>query len=317
MTLKILAGSANVPLSENIAKSLGVPRSQVLLERFPDSELHVEIQESVRGADVYIVQPTCPPVDEHLLELLLVGDACRRAGASHLTAVMPYFGYARQDRRSRGREPLSVRLIADLIHASGFQRVVAVDLHSHAVESAFAIPVEHVSAVSLLAEAARSSIRGDAVIVSPDLGAVKMAERYAKLLDLPVAIIHKSRISGEEVIVQQIVGEIRNKEVLVIDDMISTGGTIEKAIKSLVEAGCSPSGVKVLATHGLLVGPAGQRLRPLPIERMFISDSVPAPESFPAPLRVVSLASLLAKTIQHLHRQESLGDLIVRSKGSP
>jgi len=304
MNLKILSGSANVPLSENIAKTLGVRRSQVLLERFPDSELHVEIQESVRGADVYIVQPTCPPVDEHLLELLLMGDACRRAGASHLTAVIPYFGYARQDRRSRGREPLSVRLIADLINASGFQRVVAVDFHSHAVESAFAVP--------LLAEAARASIRGDAVIVSPDLGAVKMAERYAKLLDLPVALIHKSRISGEEVRVQRIVGEVRGKEPLVIDDMISTGGTIEKAINSLLEAGCSPSGIKVLATHGLFVGPAGQRLGRLPIERMFVSDSLPAPESFPAPLQVVSLASLLAKTIEHLHRQESLGDLTVR-----
>jgi ribose-phosphate pyrophosphokinase len=312
MDLKILSGSANLPLTESIAESLSVRRSQVLLERFPDTELHVEIQESVRGADAYIVQPTCPPVDEHLLELLLMGDACRRAGASHLTAVIPYFGYARQDRRSRGREPLSVRLIADLINASGFQRVVAVDFHSHAVESAFAIPVEHVSAVPLLAEAARASIRADAVIVSPDLGAVKMAERYAKLLDLPVALIHKSRISGEEVRVQRIVGEVRGKEPLVIDDMISTGGTIEKAINSLLEAGCSPSGVKVLATHGLFVGPAGQRLGRLPIERMFVSDSLPAPESFPAPLQVVSLASLLAKTIEHLHRQESLGDLTVR-----
>jgi ribose-phosphate pyrophosphokinase len=312
MDLKILSGSANLPLTESIAESLSVRRSQVLLERFPDTELHVEIQESVRGADAYIVQPTCPPVDEHLLELLLMGDACRRAGASHLTAVIPYFGYARQDRRSRGREPLSVRLIADLINASGFQRVVAVDFHSHAVESAFAIPVEHVSAVPLLAEAARASIRADAVIVSPDLGAVKMAERYAKLLDLPVALIHKSRISGEEVRVQRIVGEVRGKEPLVIDDMISTGGTIEKAINSLLEAGCSPSGVKVLATHGLFVGPAGQRLGRLPIEKMFVSDSVPAPESFPAPLQVVFLASLLAKTIEHLHRQESLGGLTVR-----
>jgi ribose-phosphate pyrophosphokinase len=139
-----------------------------------------------------------------------------------------------------------------------------------------------------------------------------MAERYAKLLDLPVAIIHKSRISGEEVSVQRIVGDVGNKEVLVIDDMISTGGTIEKAIKALLEAGCSPSGVKVLASHGLFVGLAGQRLGPLPIERIFVSDSVPAPESFPAPLQVVSLASLLAKTIEHLHRQESLGGLTVR-----
>jgi ribose-phosphate pyrophosphokinase len=187
-----------------------------------------------------------------------------------------------------------------------------VDFHSHAVESAFAIPAEHVSAVSLLAEAARFSIRGDAVIVSPDLGAVKMAERYAKLLDLPVAIIHKSRISGEEVSVQRIVGDVCNKKVLVIDDMISTGGTIEKAVKALLEAGCSPSDVKVLASHGLLVGPAASRFAALPIERIFVSDSVPTPERFPIPIQVISLAPLLADTIQHLHRQESLGELRVR-----
>lgn len=268
MSLKILSGSANLPLTESIAKKLGVQPTRVVLERFPDSELHVEVQESVRGYDVYLIQPTCPPVDEHLLELLLMGDACRRAGAIHLTAVIPYFGYARQDRRSRGREPLSARLIADLINASGFQRVVAVDFHSHAVESAFAIPVEHVSAVPILAEAVRSSVHRDAVIVSPDLGAVKMAERYAKLLNQPVAIIHKARISGEEVSVQRIVGDVRNKEVLVIDDMISTGGTIEKAIEALLEAGCSPAGVKVLASHALLVGSAAERLGKLPIERM-------------------------------------------------
>jgi len=309
--LKILSGSANPTLSESIAKSLGVRCSQVLLERFPDSELHVEIQESVRGADVYVIQPTCPPVDEHLLELLLMGDACRRSGAGHLTAVIPYFGYARQDRRARGREPLSVRLIADMINSGGFHRVVGVDFHSHAVESAFTIPVEHVSAVSALAETARLSIHGDAVIVSPDLGAVKMAERYAKLLDLPVAIIHKSRISGEEVSVQRIVGDVRNKEVLVIDDMISTGGTIEKAVKALLEAGCSPSGIKVLASHGLLVAPAASRFAALPIE-IFVSDSVPTPKGFPVPVQLVSLAPLLADTIQPLHRQESLGNLTVR-----
>jgi ribose-phosphate pyrophosphokinase len=239
-----------------------------------------------------------------------MADACRRAGAIHLTAIIPYFGYARQDRRTHGREPLSVRLIADLLQISGVERIVAVDLHSAAVESAFAIPLEHVSAVPLLAEAVRSSVRGDAVIVSPDLGAVKMAERYAKLLHLPVAIIHKTRISGEEVSVQRIVGDVRNKEVLVIDDMISTGGTIEKAIKALLEAGCSHSGMKVLASHALLVGPAAERLGKLPIEKMYVSDSVPAPDQFPVPIQVSSSTSLLAETIQRLHNQQSIAELV-------
>jgi ribose-phosphate pyrophosphokinase len=312
MPLKILTGSANRALAETLAPKAGVQLGERILERFPDGELHIEIEESVRGDDVYLVQPTCPPVDEHLFELLLMADACRRAGATHLTAVIPYFGYARQDRRARGREPVSVRLIADLITTGGFQRMVGVDFHSQAVESAFAVPVEHLSAVSLLAEAARPSVPRNAVIVSPDLGAVKMAQRYANILDLPVAIIHKIRTSGADVKVQRIVGEVCNKEVLVIDDMISTGGTIEKAINALLDAGCSPSGVKVLATHALLVGPAAERLGKLPIEKIYVSDSVPTPKQFPVPLQVTSLASLLGETIQRLHNKQSIAGLVAR-----
>lgn len=312
MSLKILAGSANLSLAENIAKNANVKLVRRVLERFPDGELHIELEESVRGHDVYLIQPTCPPVDEHLFELLLMADACRRAGAVHLTAVIPYFGYARQDRRAHGREPLSVRLIADLLATSGIQRVVAVDLHSQGVESAFAIPVEHLSAVPILAEAVRPSVTRNAVIVSPDLGAVKMAERYARHLDLPVAIIHKTRISGAEVSVQRIVGDVRDKQVLVVDDMISTGGTIEKAIKALLEAGCLPSGIKVAASHGLLVGPAAERLGKLPVEKIYVSDSTPTPDRFPVPIEVSSLAGLLAETIQRLHASESIAGLIGR-----
>jgi ribose-phosphate pyrophosphokinase len=310
MDLQIITGSANYNLAVNIAKKVGVELSPRILERFPDGELHIELEESVRGHEVFLLQPTCLPVDEHLFELFLLADACRRAGAIHLTAVIPYFGYARQDRRARGREPLSARLIADLLETSGVQRIVAVDLHSRAVESAFRIPVEQISAVTLLAEAVRLSIRGKAVIVSADVGAVKMAERYAKHLNLPVAIIHKTRISGEEVSVERIVGDVSNKEVLIIDDMISTGGTIEKAIKALIQHGCSPTGIKVLATHGLLVGRAAERLGKLPIEKIYVSDSVSLPEKFPASLEVVSLASLLAETIQRLHQDQSIAGLI-------
>jgi ribose-phosphate pyrophosphokinase len=312
VSLKILTGSANPTLAEKISGKLGVQLAQRILERFPDGELHIELQESVRGHDVYLVQPTSPPVDEHLFELLLMADACRRAGAIHLTAVIPYLGYARQERRAHGREPLSVRLIADVLATSGIQRVVAVDLHSQGVESAFAIPVEHLSAVPTLAEAVRSSVPRNAVVVSPDLGAVKMAERYAKLLDLPVAIVHKTRISGAEVNVQRIVGDVRDKQVLIVDDMISTGGTIEKAIKALLEVGCLSSGIKVAASHGLLVGPAAERLGKLPIEKIYASNSVPTPDRFPLPIEVRSLAELLAETIQRLHASESIAGLIGR-----
>ena len=312
MSLEILTGSSNYALAEEVAKDLGVELAPRILERFPDGELNVEIQRSVRGSDVYLIQPTCPPVDEHFFELFLLADACRRAGATHLTAVIPYFGYARQDRRAHGREPVSLRLVADLINASGLQRVVVVDFHSRAVESAFAIPVEHVSAISILADAVRPSVHKDAVVVSPDLGAVKMAEQYAKLLNLSVAIIHKSRVSGTEVTVQRIVGDVRDRPILVVDDMITTGGTIEKAITALLGAGCSSSGLKVVASHALFVGNAAERLGKLPIETIYVSDSVPKPEPFPLTLQVSSLAPLLAETIQRLHRLESLGGFLAR-----
>ncbi len=310
MSLEILSGSANSALAENIANNLGVRFDQRTLERFPDGELHIEIHESIRGCDVYLIQPTCPPVDEHFFELFLLADACRRAGTTHLTAVIPYFGYARQDRRAHGREPVSTRLVADLIAASCIERVVVVDFHSNAVESAFGIPVEHISAIPILADAVRPSVRKDTVVVSPDLGAVKMAERYAKLLNLSVAIVHKSRISGAEVTVQRIVGDVLGREILVVDDMITTGATIEKAILALLEAGCSSSGIKVVASHALLVGNAAERLAKLPIERIYVSDSVPEHRQIPLPLQVSSLASLLAETIQRLHRLESLGDVL-------
>ena len=310
MSLEILTGSSNYALGKGVAKKLGVELAPRILERFPEGELNIEIQQSVRGCDVYLIQPTCPPVDEHFFELFLMADACRRAGATHVTAVIPYFGYARQDRRAYWREPVSLRLLADLIAASGLQRVVVVDFHSPAVESAFAIPVEHVSAVSLLADAVRPSVHKDAVVVSPDLGAVKMAEHYARLLGLSVAIVHKTRISGAEVTVQRIIGDVRNREIVVVDDMITTGATIEKAVKALLDAGCSSSGIKVVASHGLFVGNAAERLAQLPITKIYVSGSVPRPEQFPLPLQVSSLAPLLAETIQRLYRLDSLGDVL-------
>ena len=304
-----MSGSANLPLAESIAKKLGVQLARLILERFPDGELHVDVQESVRGYDVYIIQPSCPRVDEHLLELLLMADACERAGAARLTAVVPYFGYARQDRRGRGREPVSVRVIADLIRTGGLERVVVVDLHSAAIEGAFSIPLEHLTAVPTLAEAVRPWIAARTVIVAPDLGAVKLAERYGRLLQLPVAIVHKTRVSGEEVTVQAILGEVKGQSVLIVDDMISTGGTVEAAIKALLAAGCA-SDFTVVASHALFVGSAVERFRRLAVRRFFVTDSVPVPTDVSLPVQVVSLAPLLAEIIERLHNDRSLGDLI-------
>ncbi len=309
MGLTLLAGSANLPLARAIARDLGLPLGDRVLDRFPDGELDIRIGRSVRGEDVYIVQPTSPPIEQHLLELLFLSDACRRAGAGRITAIVPYFGYARQDRRARGREPLGARLVADLMKASGIDRVVALDLHTAAIEGCFGSPLEHLSAVPLLADIVRSWTGVGAVIVSPDLGAVKLAERYARILSLPVAIAHKTRVSGSEVSVRSIVGDVGGRAPIVVDDMISTGGTVEAAVKALLDAGCLPD-VAVVATHALLVGQAADRLADLPIRRFVSTDSVQAATSAPLHRETVSLVPLLADAIRRLHVNESLADLL-------
>jgi ribose-phosphate pyrophosphokinase len=266
MKIEVLTGTANRPLAEAVARELGVALTPCEIEPFPDGELHVAIQESVRDADIYLIQPTGPPVDRHLQELLFLADACRHAGAARITAVVPYFGYARQDRRASGREPVSARLVADLMQIAGVKRVVAVDLHSEAIESCFASPLEHLSAVPTLAAAAGADLPKDAVIVAPDLGAAKLADHYARLLELPVAIVHKTRLSAEEVSVRRITGEVHNRVPVVVDDMISTGGTVCAALEGVRAAGSRPDAM-VVVTHALLVGPAVERLNALSLGR--------------------------------------------------
>jgi ribose-phosphate pyrophosphokinase len=245
-----------------------------------------------------------------LIELLLLGDACRRAGAARVTAVIPYFGYARQDRRASGREPVSARLVADLLQTGGFDRVVAVDLHTTALEGFFAIPLEHLTVVPLLAEAARTGLAPHSVVVAPDLGAVKLAERYGALLLQPVAFVHKTRLSGTEVRAGAVIGDVRDRAPVIVDDMISTGGTIAAAVGALLEAGAVPD-VSVVATHALLVGPALQRLAALPLRRLIATDTV-IPQAGPAvPLEVASVAPLLAEAVDHLHHGRSLRGLLL------
>jgi ribose-phosphate pyrophosphokinase len=305
----LLSGSANPALAQHVADGLGSRLGACILERFPDGELHVELRESVRGRRVYVIQPTSPPVDEHLFEMLLLADACRRAGASELTAVVPYFGYARQDRRAVGREPIAARVAADVIAAGGFDRIVLVDLHSRAGEGFFRIPAEHLSAVPLLADAVRALALDRAVVVAPDLGAVRLAARYGRLLDVPVATIHKTRLTGQDVQVHQLVGDVRGRDPLIVDDMLSTGGTVAAAVRSLLAAGCAPN-VSVAITHGLFAGPAEERLRDLPIARVITTDSVRQRADLGLPLQVVSITPLLAEMIRRLDRDESVSDLV-------
>ena len=305
----VLAGSANEALAQAIAATLGTTLAPRVLERFPDGELHVEIQASVRGQRVYVVQPTQPPVETHLFELLLVGDACRRAGAGRVTAVIPYFGYARQDRRAAGRDPIAARVAADVIGTAGFDAVVAVDLHSRATEGFFPVPLEHLSAVSLLAEAMRPWTQADSVIVAPDLGAAKLADRFGRILGVPVATVHKQRLSGREVTVRQLVGEVDGKTPLIVDDMLSTGGTVVAAARALLDAGARPD-ITVAVTHGLFSPPALDVLRHVPVTRILTTDSVPPPTYGGLPVQVVSLAPLLAEAIRRHAQDESLADLL-------
>ncbi len=299
MRVVLMSGSSHPSLGAAVAKVLDLEQGRCVVDRFPDGEHHVEVAEEVRGCDVYLLQPLGPPVDTHLMELLLLVDACRRRGAGRVTAVVPYLAYARQDRRETGREPLGARLVADLIRVAGVDRVVAVELHSPAVEGCFNIPVEHLSAMPLLADHLGRTATSGSVVVSPDLGGVKRAERYAARLKLPVAVVHKHRKSGSEVEARTITGEVKGCPPIIVDDMISTAGTIEAAVNALLEAGCAPE-ITVVATHALLVGPAVERLGRLPIRRLLTTDSVPQADRLPFPVEIVSIAPLLARSIELL-----------------
>jgi len=311
MEITLLTGTANPSLAARIAAQLDVPLGQSTIAHFPDGELHVELEESVRGRAVYIVQPTSAPVADHLLELLLLADASHRAGAATVSAVVPYFAYARQDRRAQGREAVAARVLADLLAAGHIQRVLALDLHTATLEGFFAVPLEHLSAVPRLIEAVRPLAGANGVVVSPDLGAVKLAERYAGALAMAVAVVHKTRLSGLEVRAQGVIGEVRGRIPIVVDDMISTAGTAAAAIECVLAAGALPE-VTLVASHGLFVGPAVERLRALPIHRLVTTDSVPLPASMPLPLEVVGLDELLADAIRRLERGESLAPLLAR-----
>jgi ribose-phosphate pyrophosphokinase len=301
-SLVLLSGRANPALAETVASSLGVGLGRCRVEEFPDDELHVVVEERIAGREVFVLQPTSPPVANNLLELLLLADACRRSSAARLTAVIPYFGYARKDYRNGAGEPISARLVGDLI-ATRFDRVLAVDLHKDSLEGFFSIPLERLSAVPLLAQALRSSLPENAVIVSPDLGAVKLAQHYADLLDLPVAYMHKIREGSREIIVRKIIGDVADRFPVLVDDMISTGGTMAAAGRALLENGCRPA-ITMVASHGLLVGDAAERLGALPLQRIFLTDSVHRRLAVPLPMETVSLAQLIADAILRLGRKD-------------
>jgi ribose-phosphate pyrophosphokinase len=307
--LRIFVGPASTRLGEEVCQTLETVPAAYECRRFPDGEMQVEITAAVTGCDVVLLQSTSPPVEQHLMELLLLADACRRAGARRLTAVIPYLGYARQDRRV-DRRSLGARVMAGLIATAEFDRLMLIDVHTSAIEGFFDIPLEHLTAVPLLARAAAPSMREHSVVVAPDLGAVKRAREYARLLDLPMAFIHKSRLSGEDVATHGVIGDVRNRAPLVVDDMLSTGRTVEAAIVALRAAGAVEP-ISVAVTHALLVGRARAVLRELPIARLIVGDSVPIEPPAVRQLEVTSLAPLVATAIRRASRDQSLSDLCV------
>ena len=304
MTLRIVAGTANAAMAVAVAAGLGSEPSPTELERFPDGEVR-PIVGRLRGDDVYVIQPTSPPVNDHLMELLLLLDACRRAGALRVTAVVPYFGYARQDRRSRSGEAVGARVALDMVAFMGAHRLVVVDPHASGFEAMCSIPVETVTGSSVLAAAVGPSLH-DRVVVAPDLGAVKLAERVATQLRLPVAMVRKMRLSGSTVRADDLVGDVEGCEAIIVDDMIATGSTIAAAAGLVTARGALAHPI-VVATHGLFVGSAVDRLGRLALARLLVTDTVAPPG--PSATEVCSIAPLLVDVIARLHREESLDDL--------
>ncbi len=307
--LEILTGTAHPMLATEIAEHLGLALGPMTISRFPDSETYVRVETSVRGKDVYVIQPTCPPVNENLMELMVILDALRRASTGRITAVIPYFGYARQDKKITGREPISARMVADMLTTGGADRVLTIDLHSLQIQGFFDIPVDQLTAVGLLTEHMRKWDLSDSVIVAPDAGRVNMATDYAGRLGLPVVIVHKRRTGPERTQAAFVVGDVKGKRPIIIDDMITTGGTIGRSVTALMEQGAQPD-VRIVATHPVLVGSYAENLRTSSITEILVTNTIPVPaEKQFGKVRPVSVARMLADAISCIHRESSVSAL--------
>ena len=304
---KLLSGTANRPLAEEIARHLGVELCKVTLSRFADGEIFVRIDENIRGADIFIVQPTNPPSD-NIMELLLLVDAARRASAARVTVVMPYYGYSRQDRKDQPRVAIGAKLVANVIERSGADRVLGVDFHQHQLQGFFDIPVDHLYAAPVFVSHYRKKSLKDLVVVAPDAGSAKMARGFAKRLNGSFAIIDKRRPAANVAEVVNVVGEVEGRDVLLPDDMIDTGGTISASARALKDLGARD--IYVCATHALLSGPAAERLAAAPITEVAVTDTIQLrPEQRFGSLTVLSVGELLAKAVRFTHSDQSVSSL--------
>ena len=304
---KVLAGSANKPLAEEIARCLGIELCKVTLSRFADGEIFVRIDENIRGSDIFIIQPTNPP-SENLMELLLLIDAARRASAARITCVMPYYGYSRQDRKDQPRVAIGAKLVANMIETAGADRMLGIDFHQHQLQGFFDIPVDHLYAAPVITAHYRRKQLKDLVVVAPDVGAAKMARGFAKRLDATLAIIDKRRPKANVSEVLNVVGDVDGRDCLIADDMIDTAGTVSEAARALKNLGAND--VYVCATHALFSGPAPARIAAAPIREVTVTDTIAIPaDRRPPQLQVLSVGELLSKAIRFTHSEQSVSSL--------
>lgn len=306
--IKIFTGNANERFAKSICKELNIELGDSQVGRFSDGEISVHISDSVRGADVFVIQPTCPPINENLMELLILIDALKRASAGRINAVIPYYGYARQDRKTKAREPITAKLVADILTTAGADRVVSMDLHAGQIQGYFDIPVDHLTGVPILAEYFRNLVDKETVVVSPDIGGVRRARNFASLLDLPIAIIEKRRPKANVSEVMNIIGDIKDKNVILVDDIVDTAGSLTKAAKVLKDFGAKK--VYACCTHPVLSGPAIDRLKDSVIEKLVVTDTIPLTEDKQIDkIEVVSVAPLFAEAIKRIYSNESISKL--------
>ncbi|HEY8863211.1 MAG TPA: ribose-phosphate pyrophosphokinase [Candidatus Dormibacteraeota bacterium] len=306
--LKLIAGSANPELAEKISKIIDVPLTDPRLRRFPDGEINVKIEDSMRGHDVFVIQPTSPPVNEHLMELFIILDALRRASAGRVTAVVPYYGYARKERKTQPREPITAKLVANFITLAGADRLLLLDLHAEAIEGFFDVPTDHLSPHRIIADYLKTLNLNRLTIVAPDAGGGRRAEAVANNLAAPIAFGYKRRSSDDEVEVIAVSGDVKGRDCVVVEDIITTGSTIAKLAVALRNQGASK--VLIAATHPVLTGDAVEKLKRADVDEVIVTDSVPiSPEKLGPPITVLSVAPLLAEAIIRVHENRSVSEL--------
>ena len=306
----VLSGNANKDLAENICKCLDIPLAEVICTRFSEGEIRVQIVANVRGKDLFIIQPTCSPTNDNLMELLILIDAAKRASAKRITAVIPFYGYARQDRKDQPRVPITAKLVANLITAAGVDRVLAMDLHASQIQGFFDIPVDHLYAINTLCEYFEAMNMKNLVVVSPDVGGIRMARAYAKRLGAGLAIIDKRRMSPEETEVMNILGKVKGKTAVLVDDIVATGGSLQEAITALKDVGVDK--VYAAVSHGVLSGPAVERMAECKaLEELVITDSIPlsAKAKKVSKIKQLTVAPLLAEAIKRIHNEQSISCL--------